>query len=181
LANTDLELEPLIQGDKPAWDRFVAYASPIIFRAVHCSGGASLGGDGVADLVQDVFVRLCREQFRLLKTYDSKRAGLSTWLALVARSTTLDALRRRRPVTLPVDEIPEQPARPETPDPEPIPLPPGLLSERQELILRLLFERDMDVSQVAELLGIEAQTLRSTKHKALTKLRRYREQQEADP
>jgi DNA-directed RNA polymerase specialized sigma24 family protein len=39
----------------------------------------------------------------------------------------------------------------------------------------------MDVSEAADLLGIEAQTLRSTKHKALEKLRKYREQQGADP
>ena len=181
MADLDFELENLIQGEKPAWDSFVSYASPIVFRAVQCSGGASLGGDAVADLVQDVFLRLCREQFRLLKTYDTERAGLSTWLALVARSTTLDALRKRRPVTTSVDEAPEQPAKPEMQEPEPISLPPGLLSERQELILRMLFERDMDVSEAADLLGIEAQTLRSTKHKALTKLRQYREQQGADP
>ena len=181
MADLDFELDSLIQGEKPAWDGFVSYASPIIYRAVQCSGGASLGGDAVADLVQDVFLRLCREQFRLLKTYDPVRAGLSTWLALVARSTTLDALRKRRLNTTSEDEAPEQPATPETEEPEPITLPPGLLSERQELILRLLFERDMDVSEAADLLGIEAQTLRSTKHKALNKLRQYREQQGADP
>jgi RNA polymerase sigma-70 factor (ECF subfamily) len=181
LATTDLDLESLLRGEKPAWDSFVSFASPVIFRAVQCSGGASLGGDAVADLVQDVFVRLCREQFRLLKTYDAERAGLSTWLALVARSTTIDALRRKRLSTVPVDEAPEQIAEPEPTEPEPITLPPGLLSERQELVLRLLFDRDMDVPEAAELLGIEAQTLRSTKHKALTKLRQYREQHGADP
>ena len=58
-------------------------------------GIAPTPGD-IEDLTQEVFVRLCKDDFRLLRTYDPARAGLSTWLTIVARSTARDALRRRR-------------------------------------------------------------------------------------
>ena len=45
------------------------------------------------------------------------------------------------------------------------------LSDRQKVILKLMFDEDMDVEDIAEKLGIAAQTVRSAKHKALTKLR----------
>ena len=41
------------------------------------------------DAAQDVFVRLCAGDFRLLKTYDPARASLATWLAVVARSAAV--------------------------------------------------------------------------------------------
>jgi RNA polymerase sigma-70 factor (ECF subfamily) len=50
-------------------------------------------------------------------------------------------------------------------------LPPDLLPARQALILKMLFEQDLPVEDVAKLLRIEAQTVRSLKHKALTRLR----------
>lgn len=173
----DFDLEGVKQGGKADWDRFVRFAAPVIHSAVKRSGGAILGAEAAADLVQDVFVRLCRERFRLLKTYAPERASLATWLALVARSVTLDALRRRRPDTITLDDLVQEPAAPEPREDRPLTLPPGLLSGRQELVLRLLYERDMKVAEAAALLGVQAQTLRSTRHKALARLRRYRLEQ----
>src|SRR5262249_14536992 len=81
------DLQALVRGDKPAWDAFVRRYAGLILSAVR--GVAREGGD-VEDLAQEVFVRLCKDDFRLLKTYDPTRAGLSTWLTIVARSTARD-------------------------------------------------------------------------------------------
>ena len=53
---------------------------------------------------------------------------------------------------------------------EKVRLPEGLLSPRQKLILGLLYERDMEVAEIAAHLGIDPQTVRSTHHKAMLKL-----------
>jgi DNA-directed RNA polymerase specialized sigma subunit len=47
----------------------------------------------------------------------------------------------------------------------------GLLTERQTIILKYLYDEERDVSEVAQLLKIDAQTVRSTHHKALLRLR----------
>jgi RNA polymerase sigma-70 factor (ECF subfamily) len=166
-----IDLAALVGGDKAAWDGFVRTHARLILAAVR-----SLARDeGEAeDLAQDVFVRLCKDDFRLLKTYDPARAGLSTWLTIVARSTARDSMRRKRPPQVTLDDAPEaalavgpvEPARPLT-------LPEGLLSPRQKEVLTMLYDRDMDVAEVAAALGVDPQTVRSMHHKALVKLRAH--------
>ena len=125
----------------------------------------------VDDAVQNLYMRLLRDNFRLLKSYDSQKASLSTWLGLIARSVTIDFLRKKKS-HLPLKEEIAGSAEP-APVEERIDLPKGVLSARQELILRMLFDKEMDPAEVAEVLGVEVQTVRSAKHKAIEKLRRY--------
>ena len=87
-------LAELLAGDKRSWDKFVRRYAALIVAAVR--GVAGHSGD-IEDLAQEVFVRLCKDEFRLLRSYDATRASLSTWITIVARSTARDALRRRRP------------------------------------------------------------------------------------
>ena len=47
------------------------------------------------------------------------------------------------------------------------------LSPRQSLVLQLLYDREMEVAEIAAMLAVDAQTVRSTHHKALVKLRAY--------
>ena len=128
----------------------------------------------IEDLAQEVFLRLCRNDFRLLRSYDPARAGISTWITIVARSTARDALRRHRPVAVPIDMVPE--ARLAVDPVEPVrklKLPEELLSPRQREILSMLYDRDMEVAEIAAALGIDPQTVRSTHHKAMIKLRAH--------
>ena len=128
----------------------------------------------IEDLTQDVFVRLCKDDFRLLRSYDPARAALSTWLTIVARSTARDALRRRRAESVPIEAVPEAPARGRSGRaPVRLKLPEALLSPRQREILAMLYDREMDVAEIARALGIDPQTVRSTHHKAMIKLRAY--------
>jgi len=167
----DIDLGALGRGDKAAWDAFVRRYAGLVVSAVR---GVSRDGSDIDDLVQEVFVRLCKDGFRLLKTYDPARAGLSTWLTIVARSTARDALRRRQLPMTPIDAVPESllASGGGTP-PEKLRLPEGLLSPRQKLVLNMLYDRDMEVAEIAETLGVDPQTVRSTHHKAMLKLRTH--------
>ena len=80
-------------------------------------------------------------------------------------------LRRRQPPVTPIDAVPETLLAVEDRHVEPIKLPDELLSPRQKLVLTMLYERDMDVAEIATALGIDPQTVRSTHHKAMLKLR----------
>ena len=97
---SQIDLRSLAAGHKRTWDAFVTAASPLINAVVRRSLSTyRLSEDDVMDAAQDVFVRLCANEFRLLKTYDPARAGLSTWLAVVARSAGCCSRipRRHRP------------------------------------------------------------------------------------
>jgi RNA polymerase sigma factor (sigma-70 family) len=163
--------DALLNGDSAAWKGFVRRYGGLIVAAVR--GLATAPGD-VEDLTQDVFIRLCKDDFRLLRSYDPARASLSTWLTIVARSTARDALRRRRPEAMPIDAVPEAqlailPAEPV----QKLKLPEALLSPRQREILGMLYDREMDVAEIARALGIDPQTVRSAHHKAMIKLRAH--------
>ena len=165
-----IDLGALVRGEKSSWDGFVRRFAGLILSAVR---GVAREGADPEDLVQEVFARLCKDDFRLLKTYDPTRAGLSTWLTIVARSTARDAMRRRHPLVTPLDAVPEAVLAVEDRHVEPIRLPDELLSPRQKLILTMLYERDMEVGEIAQALGVDPQTVRSTHHKAMLKLRTH--------
>jgi len=52
-------------------------------------------------------------------------------------------------------------------------LPEALLSPRQREILTMLYDREMEVAEIASALGINPQTVRSAHHKAMVKLRAH--------
>jgi RNA polymerase sigma-70 factor (ECF subfamily) len=167
----DRGLDALTGGDKTAWDAFVRRYAGLIVAAVR---GVAPTPSDTEDLTQEVFVRLCKDNFRLLRTYDPARAGLSTWITIVARSTARDALRRRRADSVPIDLVPEAQLAVDPVEPvQKLKLPDALLSPRQREILAMLYDREMDVVDIAKLLGIDPQTVRSAHHKAMLKLRAH--------
>jgi DNA-directed RNA polymerase specialized sigma24 family protein len=173
--DTDLDLALLCRGDKRAWDGFVArYAGTVRAAVLSVLRQAGRDLNEAPDLVQDVFLRLCKDEFRLLAQYDPARAAPATWLTLIARSMVLDHLRKKQLMRVALEDAPESAVAIDPAEPaEPLKIPPGLLSPRQELVLAMLYERDMDPAEVAAALGIEVQTVRSMHHKALTKLRAF--------
>jgi RNA polymerase sigma factor (sigma-70 family) len=163
--------DALLRGEKAAWDAFVRRYGGLVVAAVR--GVASVYGD-VEDLTQDVFVRLCKDDFRLLRSYDPARASLSTWITIVARSTARDGLRRRRAESVPIDAVPEAQLAIDPVEPvQKLKLPEALLSPRQRQILAMLYDREMDVAEIAQALAIDPQTVRSAHHKAMLKLRAH--------
>ena len=163
--------DALFDGDSGAWQGFVRRYGGLIVAAVR--GIAPTPGE-IEDLTQEVFVRLCKDRFRLLRSYDPSRAALSTWLTIVARSTARDALRRRRAESVPIENVPEAQLAVDPVEPVvKLKLPEALLSPRQREILAMLYDREMEVAEVARALGIDPQTVRSAHHKAMLKLRAH--------
>jgi hypothetical protein len=110
-------LRALCSGHKPNWDAFVIAAAPLVSAVVARGLSASRQDDDVvANAVQDVFARLSAEDFRLLKSYDSARARLSTWLAVISWSAAIDA-RNARPVSRPSSSLPPAPDKNPAPRP----------------------------------------------------------------
>jgi RNA polymerase sigma-70 factor (ECF subfamily) len=165
------ELAALARGDKGAWEAFVRRYAGLVVAAVR---GVAREAADVEDLTQEVFLRLCKDDFRLLRSYDPARAGISTWITIVARSTARDAMRRHRPVLMPIDAVPEGRLAVDPIEPaQKLKLPEALLSPRQREILSMLYDREMEVAEIAEALSIDPQTVRSAHHKAMVKLRAH--------
>ena len=179
---SDADVALVQAGEKKAWDRFVENFAGVVYaaawRIIRMKTGR-VSEDDAKDASQEVFLRLVKDDFRLLKTYKPEKASLSTWLTIVARSTAIDHLRRHAPKVqfAPLDEnLPDAAAPPVfgafdgglMAD-----LPPGLLSESQRRVLAMLYEDDLDVAEAAAALNVQAQTVRSLKHQALIRLRAH--------
>jgi len=139
VSELSVDLEALSRGDKQAWDRFVKRYARVVFAAVQNRLGRSARPDEVDDAVPEVFLRLCKADFRLLRGYDPARPALTTWLTVVASSTVIDHMRRRKPADLDLDAVPEDRLAVEPRLPARIRIPAGLLSPRQALVLELLY------------------------------------------
>ncbi len=172
-----LELEQfdvarLRSGDAPAWREFVRLAAPRLRAIVSRALGPAGRGADVPDVLQEVFSRLCRDDFRLLRTFDPQRGRLSAWLAVLTARAAVDHLRKHRAAPAPLGAAPEPVAAPPAGG-SALSLPPDLLSPQQELILRLCYEDDLEVAEIAAILRTEPQTVRSQRHKALERLRAF--------
>jgi RNA polymerase sigma-70 factor, ECF subfamily len=122
------------------------------------------------DLAQEAFVRL----WRALPLYDG-RASFSTWLYVIARNACLSELRRRglRPTTA-LDGVAEPAA--------PAPASPGAdaridcealvdtLPEPARQVVRLFYLEDRSYDEVAAMLGMPVNTVRSHLHRARKRL-----------
>jgi RNA polymerase sigma-70 factor (ECF subfamily) len=169
----EIDLKALVGGDKRSWDAFCARYAPTINAAVRRAFGTGRPTqDDLLDAGQEVFLKLCRDDYKLLREFDPKRAKLATWIGIISYSTAVDWLRRRRPTTN-IDDVPEAALAVQPIEHEHLQIPEGLLSERQALVLKMIYDREMDVPEIAKLLNIEAQTVRSTHHKALIRLREH--------
>ncbi|MBN1256505.1 MAG: sigma-70 family RNA polymerase sigma factor [Planctomycetes bacterium] len=171
-------LASCLQGKPRAWDAFIKQSSPIIFGAVQRVVRARTRDDlvfGVEDITQEVFLRLVKDDYKLLRSYNPDKASLVTWLNIIARSTTIDFLRKKQLPTVPLDPAYHSQVVDKKTGKEDVPvtIPPDLLSPRQKLVLQLFFDRNLDIPEISNILKIEEQTVRSTKHKAISKLRDY--------
>lgn len=177
--NHESDLTGCLQGDKDAWDRFVDRTYGLVFAAVHrtfASYTRRPDRSEVEDVVQNVYLRLIRNDCRLLRRFDRERGTLTTWLSWIARSAAIDQLRGRRHAHIPLDNVGELVL--DEPDENTEDPPFHLLTGRQRLVLRLLFDEGRTCEEAARILGVSTQTVYSTKNKAISRLREHLGQNE---
>lgn len=89
-------LDRIQQGDESAmaivFDRYSKVVYSVALRVLRDPGAAE-------DVLQDIFMQIWRKPGSFLAT----RGSLGSWLAVVARNRSIDALRRRKPT----DEVEE--------------------------------------------------------------------------
>ncbi|MBU0503564.1 MAG: sigma-70 family RNA polymerase sigma factor [Candidatus Omnitrophica bacterium] len=89
-------------GDKRSWDQFVNKYSRLIYKyicSVFKSGGLTLDQDSISDTFQEIFLSLCKDDFKKLKSYQSKNGcSLASWLRQVAINAAIDFSRKLKPM-----------------------------------------------------------------------------------
>jgi RNA polymerase sigma-70 factor (ECF subfamily) len=169
----------LRQRDRAALDRvYGEYAPTVLGYLIN-----TMGDRGAAeDVHQQVFL----EVWQRAPEYDPDRASVLTWIMTIARSRSIDELRRRRPE--PQDPAHGVDAEADL-DPE---LDPDALVERWRIahllsrlrpeeaeLLRMRFYEGLSQSEIAERTGIALGTVKTRMVAALRRLRDLIEAEEA--
>jgi RNA polymerase sigma-70 factor (ECF subfamily) len=123
------------------------------------------------DLAQEVFVKL----WHALPRYDG-RAQLSTWIYAITRNAAVSALRgRRRSLSIADPAVlaeAEAVAHASDPEPEDAALRHGIetLPEKQRQAVTLYYLDERPVSEVAEMMGLPVNTVKTHLHRARASL-----------
>ena len=167
-----------LAGSQSAFEQIVRrYQRPVISLLIRLTGDQALA----EDLAQETFVKA----FRSLAAFDATRR-LSAWIFRIAHNTAVDALRRRRPSTVPLldESASDRPATAEAAAP-PLPDPverQALRRALDEAIARLKpdqreavalrYDEGLSFDEIGQILGIPEATARSHVHRARKELAR---------
>jgi len=176
----DAELvQACLRGDAAAWRTLVDRYGRLILLVVQRTAraqGADVRLEEAEDVVAEIFAALVRDDAAKLRAYDARYA-LSTWLGTIARSVTIDRLRKRSPAAA----LPEEVADPEAADPARILSREETtravtevlesLGPRERLVVELFYYSGKKYREIGEILGIPLNTVCSTLARALEKLR----------
>ena len=162
-------------GDPAALRAFVTRYQDAVFAFLSRSLGH---GAHVEDLAQEVFIRACRALPKVDAPDEKRTARISTWLLTIASHLVIDARRKRQipTATLDAETIALSPDTPET-ERRRMEIGRALegaatqLSDDQRDVFLLAEFHDLDMGEIAVVLGIPENTVKTRLFRARTHLR----------
>lgn len=168
-------IEACRRGEPLALRRFVVRYQHTVFALLSRMLG---GGPQVEDLAQEVFLRA----YRALPRYEQRPgARMSTWLLTIAVRLVLDERKRRAVSTVPLDDSAhaQAPREHRTPEHErrrreigeAVERAASELTQEQRLVFVLAHFHDMGTAEIAEMLGVPENTVKTRLFRARQRLR----------
>jgi len=157
-------LQAVARGEQIALEQLYARWAP---RLAYVMRGAGVAHDDVPDLLQMVFL----EVWAKAKRFQPERGGAAGWLFQLARSRTIDFLRRRRRFE-PLEDS-EATADSTWQDGEHLTLRGALatLRPRERAVLELAYFGGFTLREISEAWGVPLGTVKTWGHRGLQKLR----------
>lgn len=161
-----------LAGDEKAFRTILETHYSLICSVVHSI--ARERGE-TEDIVQEVFIKI----FRALRDFrgDSR---LSTWIFRIARNEALNAVARRAPLAVPIEDCEDLPGAGEDPEEirrksavrEHIGNLMGRLDENQRMALELRYAGEKSYEEIAEIMEIPLGTVKTHIYRAKLSLKR---------
>ena len=155
-----LLIERICAGDEDAFGEFYKMFAPLVHGIVL----ARVPRDEVQDIVQEVFLAAYKNLHTL-----REKAAVGGWLAMIARNRATEYYRQMKPT----EELPEDLSRNDNPNAEAREILTAIRSlpetYRETFVLRLV--EGMTGSEIAEISGLTAESVRVNLHRGMKLLR----------
>jgi RNA polymerase sigma-70 factor (ECF subfamily) len=164
-------------GDREAFAILFEQYKNLVYKTAYLMLGESTEAE---DTLQEIFVQV----YKSLSGFDPAKAAFTTWLYRVTFNYCLNHRRKKRPFTLPLEDI--SPAlKSEFPsarlaEEEVLRQAIGRLTDRQRAVVILRYFWDVPYAEIAQILDIPLGTVKSRLDLALKTLRKDIEGQESD-
>ena len=160
------------KGEKQAFDELIRLYYPYVSGFLIKTTKDEILAE---DLTQDVFLKMIQniEKFNL-----SGNASLGTWLITIAKNCYIDHLRRNRIYLENIDEVPIADNRSLSDDIDQKLQYEELLNAidnlppEQGIAIRLKYEEDLTLAEIAKRFGVQSKTIKSRIHDGKAKLRK---------
>ena len=165
-------LQQALSGDDGAWDRVFDRLWPIV-AGVAASHIFGMDYSAVEDCAQNTFARLLEKDSRRLREYDPHRGTIESYVAKIAYHCTIDFLRTHARHSRNINQIQITASQNDSEHFYPWELTAALetLTTREKEVMELLYFDHVDTGDIANRLGVTAETVRSVKSHAMQKLR----------
>ncbi len=173
---TDHEERELVRkalaGDERAFRKILESHYTLIYSVVRGVAGQRAETE---DIVQEVFIKI----FRALGDFRGE-SRLSTWIYRIARNEALNAMDRRSPTVIPIEDCMEFPDSGESPDAalhrrmsrERLERLMERLDENQRVAIELRYVSEKSYEEIAEIMEIPLGTVKTYIHRAKLSLKR---------
>lgn len=179
------------RGDKEAWDEFVEQYSRLIYSyilsIIRSKGIFDFPSTETAELFQEIFVLLSKDNFKRLKSYTGRSgATFATWLRQVVINFTIDYLRKRK-TNVSLDALNENGLSLGELLASPVEKSSVLLEtneralslrdcinqleEDDQYFIELSYHQEFSLREIAELLSISRQAVDMRKHRIVARLK----------
>lgn len=160
------------KGEKQAFDKLIRLYYPYVSGFLIKTTKDEILAE---DLTQDVFLKMIQniEKFNL-----SGNANIGTWLITIAKNCYIDNLRRNRIYLENIDEVPIADNRSLSDDIDQKLQYEELLNAidnlppEQGIAIRLKYEEDLTLAEIAKRFGVQSKTIKSRIHDGKIKLRK---------
>lgn len=160
-------------GDREAFAILFEQNKNLVFKTAYLMLGESSEAE---DALQEIFVQV----YKSLSGFDPGKAAFTTWLYRITFNYCLNHRRKKRPFTLPLEEL--SPAlKSEFPgaqlaEEEIIQLAIGKLTDKQRAVVILRYFWDLPYAEIAQILNVPLGTVKSRIDLALKTLRKVLEE-----
>jgi RNA polymerase sigma-70 factor (ECF subfamily) len=166
-------------GSEKAFRRILETHHRLVFAAVRGIAGQGIDTD---DVVQEVFIKV----FRALGDFRSE-ARLSTWIYRIARNEALNALARRKPAAVPIEDCADLAAPGDDPETahgrrlarERLERLMENLDEPERVALELRYRGEKSYEEIAAIMEIPLGTVKTHIYRGKLSLKRMIERREA--